>query len=322
MYHRATTVRQAFVLLLALLAGTIANVAFGEDGQSTAAEAGHPSPKKLVALCSTTQIADFTRQVVGDRWEVICVLAPGEDPHTYEIGSDDMKAAGRADLCLENGWHLEGNEWMQNLAKSSNTPVVTCVDGVQSLMFDEEDETGQTVRVKDPHAWFNHTNAAVYVKNIRDGVSKIDPDHAAHYEARANLYLLQLRVLGRWIEQQVNVIPRNRRLLVTHHDAFGYFCNAYGFESISPAGWTTEEIAGVTLETRQKIVAQIRDLGVKSIFVESTISPELLTGIARDAGVKIGGELYSDAMGDEGSAGETYIGMMRENVLTLVENLK
>ncbi|MDA8563545.1 zinc ABC transporter substrate-binding protein [Mariniblastus sp.] len=280
------------------------------------------SKPKLSVVCSTTQIADFARQVVGDRWKVICVLAPGEDPHTYETGNDDLIAVSKADLCLENGWHLEGNEWMQGLASSANKPVVTCVNGVEALMLEEANESGQPETIKDPHAWFDHNNAAVYVKNIRDAVSKVDPDNAEEYAARASLYMLQLRGLGRWIERQVNVIPKNRRILVTHHDAFGYFCRTYGFKSVTPVGWTTGELTDVSLEDRQAVIKQIQELGVKSIFVETTINTELLEGIARDAGITIGGSLYSDAMGSEGTAGDTFIGMMRENVLIIVEHLK
>ena len=305
-----------------VFAAAIVSVAYHVDCAIAVEDEGFGSQPKFSVVCSTTQIADFARQVVGDRWDVVCVLAPGEDPHTYETGNDDLVAVSKADLCLENGWHLEGNEWMQGLASSANKPVVTCVNGVQALMLEEENESGEAETVKDPHAWFDHNNAAVYVKNIRDAVSKVDPDNAEEYAARANLYLLQLRGLGRWIERQVNAIPQNRRILVTHHDAFGYFCRTYGFKAVTPVGWTTGELTDVSLEDRQAVIKQIQDLGVKSIFVETTINTELLEGIARDAGITIGGSLYSDAMGSDGTAGDTYIGMMRENVLTIVKHLK
>ncbi|MEM9940669.1 MAG: zinc ABC transporter substrate-binding protein [Planctomycetota bacterium] len=271
----------------------------------------------LVVVCSTTQIADFARQVVGDRWEVICVLGAGEDPHSYEVGNDDLMNVKKADLCLENGWNLEGYSWMSKLAETAGKPIATCVDGVEPLMIDEDGES-----VKDPHAWFSIQNAMVYVTNIRNAVSKIDPEHADEYEARAKLFQLQLRTLNFWIQEQVNSIPKSRRILVTHHDAFGYFCSTYGFQAFSPVGWTTSELTDVTIDQKQTIVNQIRELGVKSIFVESSINSELLTDIAKEAGVEIGGELYSDAMGESGSAGESYIGMMRENVLTIVSHLK
>ena len=302
-----------FALLLGLL---IPSMAFGKEDESSDAK------KKLIVVCSTTQIADFTRQVVGDRWKVISVLAPGEDPHTYETGNDDMLSVSSADLCLENGWHLEGNEWMQGLATAANKPIVTCANGVEPLLIEEQGESSKLKKVKDPHAWFDHNNAAVFVKNIRDAVTKVDPANADEYAARTNLYLLQLRGLGRWIEREVNSIPKNRRILVTHHDAFGYFCRTYGFEPVSPVGWTTGELTDVSLKDRQSVIKQIKGLGVKSIFVETTINSELLEGIARDAGITIGGSLYSDAMGANGTAGDTYIGMMRENVLTIVKHLK
>ena len=302
----------AFHPLLALLL-LFAWLVAGID-QATAQER---SEKKRVVLCSTTQIADFTRQIVGDRWEVICVLAPGEDPHTYEVGNDDLLAAKRADLCIENGWNLEGGGWMHTLAVNASKPIVTCVEGVKPLEIDAHGET-----VNDPHAWFNTSNAFIYLANIRNAISRIDPENADEYKARAALYAIQLRALNHWIAEQVNAIPKARRILVTHHDAFGYFSEAYGFKAISPVGWTTGELAGVAIDQRQSIVKQIRELGVKSIFVETSVNRELLDGIAKETGISIGGLLYSDAMGAPGSAAETYIGMMRENVLMIVKHLK
>lgn len=307
-----TQITRQFRFLMAILFTVIgsASMTLAQDGAET-------KTKKKVVLCSTTQVADFARNIVGDDWDVLCVLGAGEDPHKKRPGNDDMLAVGRADLCLENGWHLEGNEWMQTLAKNANKPIVTCVEGIKHIEMDDEGET-----VKDPHAWFNPQNAWVYVKNIRDAVSKIDPDNAEKFAARAELYKQQLRTLDAWIKKTVNDIPEGRRVLITHHDAFGYFCKAYNFKASSPLDWTTAEMAGVTMERRQEIVNMIRELNVKSIFVETSSSDEMLTGIAKDAGVEIGGKLYSDAMGPKNSAGETYIGMMRENVLTIVGALK
>lgn len=272
---------------------------------------------KKVVVCSTTQVADFARQVVGDRWEVICVLGPAEDPHTYEVGADDSVTVSKADLCAENGWNLEGHDWMKTLAKEAGKPIVTCVEGVEPLQMQEGEHT-----VKDPHTWFDPKSAIIYVNNIRDAVIKIDPDHADEYKARAELYVRQLGLLAGWVKKTVGAIPANQRLLVTHHDAFGYFCRAFNFQPMSPLGWTTADFSEVTPEQRQQVVNKVRELGVRAIFVETSASEQLLQGIARDAGVEIGGELYSDAMGPAGSAGESYIGMIRENVLTIVNALK
>jgi len=275
------------------------------------------SGDKKIVVCSTTQIADFARNIAGDQWEVKCVLGPGQDPHSYRTTAADSRAVAGADLCLENGWNLEGHGWMRTLAEGSQRPIRTCVEGISPLQT--EDATGE---VKDPHAWMDPENAWIYVKNIRDALSEVDPQNASLFASRADLYRYQLKSLKVWIATEVNKIPLQRRILVSHHDAFGYFCHAFKFEARSPQGWSTAELKGVSPTKQQEIIQMIRDEGVKSIFIETTLKREMIAAIAKEAGVTIGGELYSDAMGPKGSAGETYIGMMRENVLTIVEALK
>ncbi len=293
-------------------------VVLGLTGPSVSGQPVEPLRKKII-ICSTTQIADFARQIVRDDWEVNCVLGPGQDPHTYDVGNDDLLAVKRADLCIHNGWNLEGHDWMRILAQSAGKPLVTCTDGVPPLRVDRNEEEQF---VNDPHAWFDVDRAAIYVQNILDAVVKLDPDNTVKFQLRAEQYRLQLRALDCWIREQVNAIPRGRRILMTHHDAFRYFCATYGFESLTPVGWTTGELVDVSIGQRQSMIEQIRTRGIKSIFVESTINQELVAGIAREAGIQIGGELYSDAMGAKGTMGETYIGMMRHNVETMVKHLR
>ena len=175
--------------------------------------------------------------------------------------------------------------------------------------------------VKDPHAWFKPANALIYVNNIRDAVCELEPEYASEFKSRADMYRLQLLALDRWVKQNVSRVKQNHRILITHHDAFGYFCDAYGFDGESPVGWTTGELTELSLKGRQELVAFIREKGVPAIFVETSTNDELLVGIAKEAGIEIGESLYSDAMGPAGSAGETYIGMMRENVIRIVEAL-
>ncbi len=283
-----------------------------------------PTRNKWVAVCSTTQVADFARQVTGDRWEVISVLAAGQDPHAYEVRSNDFLAVRRSDLCLQNGWNLEGNNWMGKLADTAGKPLVSCIEGVTPLHLTDATKSlnGTTPTGFDPHAWFNPKNAMVYVENIRQAVTRIDPAGEDYYRRRADHYRLQLRELDCWIMQRVNAIPRQRRMLVTHHDAFEYFCEAYGFESFSPLGWSTGELIDVTILKKQLLVEKIKNSGVRAIFIETSVNPRLLQGIASEADVVIGGSLYSDAMGSEGSAAETYMGMMRHNVNIIVQHLK
>lgn len=281
--------------------------------------------KKPLVVASTTQIADLGRQISGDRLDVRSILAPGADPHTYQPTPDDVQIVLQADLCLENGMHLEGKSWMATLAKDAGKPLVTTTVGIKPLEIGANGET-----VPDPHAWFSPRNAAVYVNNILKAFEQFDPPHKDEYRARAKLLLQQLRVLDAWIREQVSQIPPQQRILVTTHDAFNYFCHEYKFNpqnnylSIAPVGWSTggEVGAGMTPERRRLVVDSIRSSGAPAIFVETSINPKLIREIARDTGVEIGGSLYSDSMGERGSAGESYVGMMRENVLLIVAALK
>ena len=280
---------------------------------------------KPVVIASTTQIADFARQIAGDALTVKSILAPGADPHTYQVTPADVQAVLGADLCLENGLHLEGKNWMATLAKDAGKPLVTVTEGVKPLDLEVD---GQ--RIVDPHAWFSPRNAAIYVNNIIRAFIDLLPDRREEFEARGSLYLQQLRVLDAWVREQVGRIPPERRILVTTHDAFNYFCREYHFNpgnnylSIAPVGWSTgaEVGAGMTPERRRRVVQSIRESGAPAIFVETSINPKQIREIARETGVRIGGELYSDSMGPAGTAGETYIGMMRENVLLIVGALR
>ncbi len=270
-------------------------------------------------VCSTTQIADFARQVVGDRWEVDCILGPGADPHTFTVTPRATAQVRRADLCFDNGLHLEGGDWMRTVAEKAGKPIFTCTHGIEPLRIEMN---GKQHEVPDPHAWFDPMNAAVYVRNIHQAVVNADPDHAAEFDGRATLYLDQIRVLNLWVQRQIHTIPSHRRVLVSSHDAFNYFCRAFGLRSATPIGWSTQEVgAEVTPQRRKAVVDSIRDADVPAIFVETSVNPKLIRDIAKEAGVAVGGELYSDAMGAAGSAGETYIGMMRENVLTITSAL-
>lgn len=275
-------------------------------------------PQFGLAVCSTTQVSDFVKQVVGDRWEVACVLAPGQDPHTYQTTTADAALVARATLCFENGWHLEGADWMRKLAENAGKPIVTCVDGLEPLVVEEEG-----AEINDPHAWFSIINAAHYVRAIERAVSQLDPAHRREYQARSDAYLMQLAALHQWVLRQINHIPVPSRVLITNHDAFGYFCRDYGFEAVTPVGWSTkDEIGGgASIGRHNEVVQTIRRLGVRAIFVETSINPQMMRQLAMETGVEIGGSLYSDSMGTADSAGETYIGMMKENVLKIVSGL-
>ena len=138
------------------------------------AVADEPSDKRTI-VCSTTQLADFARQIVGDRWHVECVLAPRQYPHLYQTAPNDVRLVEKADLCLANGWHLEGGDWMKNLADDAEKSLVMCVDGVKPLLVPGVGEE-ESQAVTDPHGWFTSRNAAIYVRYILRGVSRIDAE--------------------------------------------------------------------------------------------------------------------------------------------------
>ena len=219
--HRLPLLALCLVLLVATGCGRKSNSGEGVRGiGSGTAETGVGATDrrpdrdgKWTMVCSTTQCADFARQIVGDRWVVHCVLGAGQDPHGYEPRISDSDLVAKADLCVQNGWNLEGHAWMQRLAEAAGKPLVTCVTDVEPLMIEGKQP------VKDPHAWFDPANAWKYTKQILDGVIRIDPENEWEYRARALLYRDQLRGLEKWIERQVASIPEPR-VLVTHHDAF------------------------------------------------------------------------------------------------------
>jgi manganese/iron transport system substrate-binding protein len=270
-------------------------------------------------VVSTTQIYDFASHVAGGDINVISILAPGQDPHTYQPVPKDIEAVRSADLVIENGLHLEGKNWMKTLAEDAGKPLITATDGIKPLIMDKEG-----TKVNDPHAWFTPANAAVYTNNITRAMIQLDPENKDNYIARAKLFLAQLKALDGWIRSEVSVIPPENRVLVSNHDAFQYFAKEYGFVNTAPIGWSTgsEVGGGVTPKRREMVVRSIQEMKVRSIFFETTINPKLIREIAKDAGVNIGGELYSDSMGDKDTPGETYIGMMRENIIKIVRGLK
>lgn len=273
--------------------------------------------RKKKIVCSTTQIADFAKNIAGDKWDVESILGPGQDPHTHEVSAASAKLVSEADLCFQNGWNLEGHAWMEKICKESGKSCVTCVDGVTPRTISEDGTI-----INDPHAWFSIDRAKIYVRNIFKALADADHENKDYYLKNASAYIVKLDALKSEIKKELSQIPPPR-ILATHHDAFGYFAEEYNFEIVSLAKWSTDEIGGgSTLERRKELIATIRDKGVKALFAETSIDPEIMKVICKETGAKLGGKLYSDAMGGKGTPGETYIGMMKQNVKIIVEALK
>ncbi len=195
------------------------------------AQAQAPAPEKLPVVATFSILADFARNVGGERIEVTALVGPDGDTHVYQPKPADAKELGAARLILVNGLGLEG--WIDRLIKASGAkaPVVVTTKGISPQQMREEGRIGP-----DPHAWQSIANAKIYVANIRDALITVDPGGVSVYRANANNYLGKLDVLEKDVTAEIAKIPPGRRQIITTHDAFGYFGTAYGFRFIAPEG--------------------------------------------------------------------------------------
>jgi len=263
---------------------------------------------RLVATFSI--LADLARNVGGEAVEVTSLVGPNGDAHAYSPSPADGKRLADARLVLVNGLGFEG--WIDRLVKASGTKavVVTASRGIKPRQMTDEDEHDHGKI--DPHAWQSVANAKVYVANIRDALVKADPARAAAYEADAAAYLGKLDSLESEIKTMLAAIPAERRKVITTHDAFGYFGAAYRMQFIAPQGVSTE--TEVSARDVAKIIRQIKTQKIPAVFMENVTDPRLMKRIAEEAGAKIGGKLYSDALSGPDGPAATYLDMMRSNL--------
>ncbi|SFG75281.1 metal ABC transporter substrate-binding protein [Methylobacterium gossipiicola] len=295
----------AFALLLALL------------GSAARADA-----EKLRVVATFSILGDLASQVGGDRVAVTTLVKPDADAHGYAPAPSDAKTLAAADLVVVNGLGLEG--WIDRLIKASGTkaPVVVASKGIKPIEEPEESGHGHGHghdHHADPHAWQSIANAKVYVANIRDGLVKRDPAHAAVYEARAKAYLGELDALEGEVRATIANIPPARRRIITTHDAFGYFTAAYGLTFIAPQGVSMDSEASPRDVAR--IVRQIKAEKIPAVFLETIADPRLMEQIARESGATVGGKVYSDALSGPDGPAPTYVGMMRHNLAAFAKAL-
>jgi zinc/manganese transport system substrate-binding protein len=275
-------------------------------------------------VATTSIIGDWVGIVGADDVALTTLVGPDGDPHEYEPAPADSIALSQASLVFENGLGLEN--WLDKLYASSGSSAVRVViaNGIQvrHVPLSEGELPNGNGDDRDPHAWQNVKNAVIMVGNIRDALIQADPGHAADYQARADAYIHQLNGLDEWAARQIRSIPASRRKLVTSHDAFGYFGQRYGLDiSRSVLESVTTEASDPSARQIAEVVEQIKASGVPVIFVENTQNPNLINQIASEAGVKVGPPLYSDALGEAGTDGDTYVKMIRHNVQVLVKAL-
>lgn len=318
--HKFNSAMRRFIMTLLFL--TASALLLG----ACAAGSGDQGKKDGVihVTATTGMIADAVANVGGEYVSVTGLMGPGIDPHLYRASQGDVRKLDNADIIFYNGLHLEGKmgEIFERLEQRKTVVAVTAnID--EALLHGDPAASGEAVH--DPHIWFDVKLWMSAVETIRDTLVEKDPDNAGHYRDQAAAYLNELEQLDAYAKDQIAQIPEQSRILVTAHDAFGYFGEAYGLQVTGLQGMNTMSEYG------SKDVSQLRDFlvenGIKAVFIESSVSSKSIQSViegARNLGheVTIGGELFSDAMGDEGTIEGTYIGMVRHNVDTLVSALK
>ena len=281
------------------------------------ASAEEGAKDKIPVVASFSILGDIVQNVGGDRVAVKSLVGPNSDAHVYSPSPADAKTLADAKVVFTNGLGFEG--WIGRLIKSSNTkaPNVVAAKSIKprKLADAHGHGHGHGHGDGDPHAWQSVPNVKIYVANVRDGLIAADPAGKAAYEANAAAYLAKLDVLDREVRDAIAKIPTERRKIITTHDAFGYFQEAYGVEFIAPQGVSTESEASARDVAR--IIQQIRKQKIPAVFLENVSDPRLLKRIAEETGAKVGGTLYSDALTGEKGDAPTYIDLIRHNIRTL-----
>ena len=275
--------------------------------------------QKLDVVATFSILGDFVQNVGGDRVSVSTLVGPNGNTHVYTPSPTDARKLADAKVIFVNGLGLEG--WLDRLIQASGTkaPIIVATKGIKPResagKADDDERRGRI----DPHAWRSVENAKTYVENIRSALVAADPEGKTTYEANARAYLARLDQLDRDIRSTLSAIPSDRRLIVTNHRAFGYFEQAYDVKFASPQGLSTE--AEPSARDMASIITSIKQSKAPAVFLENITDPRLMQQIASEAGVRIGGTLYSDALTDEKGGAPTYIDLIRHNLKQLASAL-
>jgi zinc/manganese transport system substrate-binding protein len=300
-----------------------------------------PDTGALHVVASFSILGDMVRQIGGSDVKVDTLVGPDGDAHEYEPTPADARALSTAQVLVVNGLNFE--TWMAKLVRSANFKGMTVVasEGVQPRNFEDDDiagheheahaddaaaagnktshAEGRDIHV-DPHAWQSLSNGMLYARNIGAALAKADPAHAAAYAQRTDAYVAKMQALDQRVKQAFAALPPERRRVVTSHDAFGYFGQAYGMTFISTMGISTD--AEPAASDVARIIDQVRHEKVPAVFLENVSNPRLGQQIARETGAKLGGTLYSDALAKPGLPASTYLGMFEWNLSEFMSTLK
>ena len=278
--------------------------------------------EKLNIVTTTGMISDALKNIVGNNADVISLMGPGVDPHLYKVSQRDIKKLLNADIIFYNGLHLEGKMGEVLDQMSERKPVIAIYKGLTEKQLRATSEFQGNY---DPHIWFSVKIWTDVVHFIGKSLTELDQVHASFYQANTTKYVEQLTQLHKWTIEQINTIPKKQRVLITAHDAFGYFGGEYGMQVKGLQGLSTAAEYG--LKDVTNLVDFISENKIKAMFVESSVSDRSIKAVmegckAKGHKVIIGGTLYSDAMGAENKPEGKYIGMVKHNVTIIVEALK
>ncbi len=305
---------------MTIFKGFVLPILFG----ATATLSANAAETLKIASFSTV-LTEVVQKVGANHVNVAGLVKPGQDPHEYQPTPSDLTQAADAKLILLSGKHLEHYLDKVQQATGAKAESLAVGDDLPTLKMkadpDEPQakaEADQNGMIDDPHWWNSVANVEKATIIVRDALIKLDPDDRADYEKNARGYLAKLEALDSWAKRQVAELPRDKRKLVTSHDAFQYLAKDYGFKIYA--------IEGVSTETEPsnrhvaELIDDIKSQQVKAIFLESSLNPKVSREITRETGAKIGGTLYADGLG--AGDGMTYEGMVRHNISTIVDSLK
>ncbi len=284
---------------------------------------GENNDKETIRVTTTTgQVADLVKNIGGDKVEVVSLMGAGVDPHLYQASQGDIKKLDQADIIFYNGLHLEGkmDEIFEKMSEDKS--VIAIADSIPEEKLLSADNGSKSY---DPHVWFD-IEAWVYgIEVVKQELTKLSPEEEEVFAENAEAYKKDLEEMHQYTVDQIQSIPEESRVLVTAHDAFKYFGSAYGLEVMGLQGLSTDSEYG--LKDVQSLVDTLVERNIKAVFVESSISEKSINAVVEGAKEKnhqvvIGGELFSDAMGEEGTKEGTYIGMFKHNVDAIVNSLR
>ncbi len=281
-----------------------------------------PGEARIKVLTTTNIVGDLVRTIGEPHIEVESLMGPGIDPHLYKASAGDVRRMSSAAAIFYSGLHLEGK--MSEVLEKVGERDVRTLAVAECVPHEELIRSAGFSGVHDPHVWFDVALWSKTVECVTEMLVELDPDHAEDFRARAASYVGELLSLDGWVRDQVSTLEPEQRILVTAHDAFGYFGRAYGFEVRGLLGVSTASEAGTS--DVQALADFVVAHSIPAVFVETSVPPRYVQALkeavrAQGFGVEIGGSLFSDSLGDRGTPAETYAGTVRANIETIVTAL-